>query len=216
MKRMQQYWHQHHELLAVAITAFFLFAGALQYAIGWQYVLYLTPLVIGLIAAMTVLYWQAPATNRVVLFLVAFTVGLVSEMIGVNSGLLFGEYRYGTILGLALFGVPIIIGITWAFVTIAAWQLVSFSTFGNGAKIVLAAGVIVLFDLLLEQFATAFGLWQWAGGVIPLKNYITWLVVSGVLLSIYAKWAQQKQPSLYGAIALPMLAIFFWFMLLVR
>lgn len=215
MRRFQQYWYQHNEPIAVAITAFFLFAGVLQYAIGWRYVLYLTPIAIGVIAAITLLYWQVPARQKVALFSAAFTIGLAAEVIGVNTGLLFGDYRYGSLLGLTVFGVPVLIGITWAFVTISAWQLVSFSSFGKVAKVTLAACIIVLFDLLLEQFATAFGLWQWQGGVIPLKNYVTWLVVSAIIMAVYAQWGTQKHPSLYGAIALPLVSVFFWFMLLV-
>lgn len=215
-QRLQAYWHNHNEVIAIAITAFFLIAGVVQYAFGLRYVLSLTPLVIGAITAVTLLYWQAPARNKVLLFVTAFVIGMLSEIIGVNSALLFGDYSYGSVLGLKIGGVPVLIGVTWAFVTVAAWQLVSFSNRGTLAKILFGAGVIVMFDLVLEQYATAFGLWQWQDGIIPLKNYITWFVVGALLLSLYAEYGRQETPSLYGASALPLTALFFWLMLLVR
>jgi putative membrane protein len=216
MKQWRYYWEHHNEQAVIGLTAFFLFAGVVQYAIGWRYVLALTPLVIGILAALTVLYWHAPAGVKAALFTIAFSIGMITEIIGVNSGVLFGDYWYGTILGLKIAGVPILVGITWAYVTIAAWQLVSYSTFSVVGKIIIAAGVIVMFDLLLEQYATAFGLWQWQDGIIPLKNYVTWFAVGIVLVSLYARYAQQKKPSLYGASVLPLTALFFWCMLLVR
>ncbi len=56
---------------------------------------------------------------------------MLSEIIGVNSALLFGDYSYGSVLGLKIGGVPVLIGVTWAFVTVAAWQLVSLSKRGT-------------------------------------------------------------------------------------
>ena len=215
-QRIQTYWYHHHEVIAIALTAFFLLAGVVQYAFGLRYVLTLTPLVIGIVTALVLLYWQAPARRKAALFVIAFAVGMITEIIGVNTGLLFGDYAYGTALGLKIAGVPLLIGITWAFVTVAAWQLASFSNFGRLAKIILAAGIIVMFDLVLEQFATAFGLWQWQGGVIPLKNYASWFGVGLALLTTYAHYAKQTKPSLYGASILPLTVLFFWLMLLVR
>ncbi len=214
--RISTYWHHHHETIAVGITALFLFAGVVQYAFGLGYVLALTPVVIGILTAVTLLYWSAPARPKAALFIIAFSIGMIAEIIGINSGVLFGDYAYGSALGLKIAGVPLLIGITWALVTVAAWQLVSFSGFSRLAKVLLAAGVIVMFDLVLEQYATAFGLWQWQDGIIPLKNYITWFVVGTILLSLYAKYSKQDKPSLYGATALPLIALYFWCMLLVR
>lgn len=215
-QRISAYWHHHHESIAIAITAILLFAGVVQYVLGLRYVLALTPVAIGILTAVTLVYWSAPARTKVTLFIIAFAVGMIAEIIGINSAILFGDYTYGSVLGLKIAGVPLLIGITWAFVTVAAWQLVSFSSFGRLSKVLLAAGVIVMFDLVLEQYATAFGLWQWQNGVIPLKNYVTWFGVGVLLLSLYAKYGRQTKPSLYGACALPLIALFFWCMLLVR
>ena len=51
--------------------------------------------------------------KTVFLFILCFTVGMLAEIIGVNKGLIFGEYSYGNALGIKVFGVPILIGINW-------------------------------------------------------------------------------------------------------
>jgi putative membrane protein len=214
--KIKQYWQLHNEVLAIYITGFFLLAGILQYWFGLTYVLQLTPLIIGVLAAVTILYWNPPAQRKLWLVISALSIGMVAEIIGVQTGLLFGEYSYGTVLGLKVFGVPLLIGVTWALVTVSAWQIVSYSTFGKVAKIILASCLVVLFDLVLEQYATAFGLWKWQDGIIPLKNYITWFVVSGTLFTLYSFYSKQEKPSIYGATVLPAMTVFFWLMLLVR
>lgn len=214
--RIKEYWNQHNEILAIYITSFFLLAGVLQYWVGLIYVLQLTPLIIGIIAAVTILYWNAPAQRKIWLVVAAIAIGMIAEIIGVQTGLFFGEYSYGSILGLKLFGVPVLIGITWALVTVSAWQIVSYSSFGKVANIILASCLVVVFDLVLEQYATAFGLWSWANGTIPLKNYLTWFVVAALLFTLYSLFSKQEKPSIYGAAILPAITVFFWLMLFAR
>ena len=214
-KRLQYYWSEYRQQTLIAIVAFFLLAGVVQYALGLTYVLSLTPVVIGILAALTVWFWDAPAKNRVYLAVTAIIIGMIVEIIGVNSGLIFGNYSYGPLLGLKIFGVPLLIGITWLLVTLSAWQIVSFSNLGKFAKIIVASGLVVMFDLVLEQFATAYSLWAWQDAVIPLKNYITWFVVGAVIVTLYEYFAKQKLPSIIGAAMLPLMALFFWLMLIV-
>ena len=214
-KRLQYYWSEYRQQTLIATVAFFLLAGVVQYALGLTYVLSLTPVVIGILAALTVWFWDAHAKNRVYLAVTAIIIGMIVEIIGVNSGLIFGNYSYGPLLGLKIFGVPLLIGITWLLVTLSAWQIVSFSNLGKFAKIIVASGLVVMFDLVLEQFATAYSLWAWQDAVIPLKNYITWFVVGAVIVTFYAYFAKQKVPSIFGAAMLPLMALFFWLMLIV-
>ena len=45
------------------------------------------------------------------LLITCFLVGMLSEIIGVKYGFIFGEYSYGNALGIKFMGVPLIIGI---------------------------------------------------------------------------------------------------------
>ena len=49
-------------------------------------------------------------------------VSMISEIIGVNFGLLFGSYYYGDNLVL-IFGVPIVIGLNWVILTISCGNI---------------------------------------------------------------------------------------------
>ena len=52
--------------------------------------------------------------------------------------------------------------------------------------IVDGATLAVVFDWLMEPVAVKLGFWTWGGdGSIPLYNYICWLVISMLLLTIF-------------------------------
>jgi bisanhydrobacterioruberin hydratase len=209
-------WQDDKQVLIIGILSFFLIAGVVQYAFGLVYVTRLTALVVAIISALVVLFWDVQPMRRLILALVAIMVGLLTEIIGVNTGLLFGNYQYGEILGFKIAGVPILIGVTWLLVSVSTWQIISYSSLSRVQKVISASGLVVMFDLLLEQYATAFGLWSWENGIIPLLNYASWFFVSMFLFIIYSFYAKQGSPSLIGAVALPLMSIFFWLMLLVR
>ncbi|HLO82824.1 MAG TPA: carotenoid biosynthesis protein, partial [Chitinophagaceae bacterium] len=83
----------------------------------------LTPF--NLLTMFGLLIWTLPVrTSKVLLFFgVAFITGLASEMIGVKTGALFGNYVYSDILGWKINGVPVLIGINWFIVVYASGML---------------------------------------------------------------------------------------------
>jgi len=44
---------------------------------------------------------------------IIFIVGYLVEVIGVNTGILFGHYGYSLQMGPALLGTPLVMGISW-------------------------------------------------------------------------------------------------------
>ena len=46
-------------------------------------------------------------------FCFIFIAGIIIEIIGVNTGLIFGNYSYGKGLGIKIWGTPLLIGINW-------------------------------------------------------------------------------------------------------
>jgi bisanhydrobacterioruberin hydratase len=215
MKKFYAWLAAHKESIAIYLTVFFLLAGVLQYMIGWDYILTLTTLVISIITALVVLFWQIDHKQRLIVALVAISIGMASEIIGVNTGILFGDYSYSsTSLGLKIFGVPLLVGIMWLLVTASAWQIALLGGFSKRATVVLASFITVIFDLLLEQYATAYGLWAWQGGVIPLLNYLTWFFVSMIIFIVFSFVIKQNYISKYGIAAIPLMMLYFWLMLI--
>ena len=111
-------------------------------------------------------------------FIVTYSFTLLLEIIGVKTGIVFGDYSYGDVLGIKVFGVPLIIGFNWLFVIAGAVSL-SCKFFGNTFIIILSSAILsVIFDYLLEPVAMNLGYWNWENGIIPVQNYIAWFLIS--------------------------------------
>jgi bisanhydrobacterioruberin hydratase len=116
------------------------------------------------------------------MFCFAFLVGYIVEVIGVQTGLIFGHYRYGNILGIRIFETPLIIGINWAVLSFATAAILQKFQFSIWLKSLSGAVLMVAYDMILEPVAVQTGMWQWENENIPLQNYVAWFVVSFLLL----------------------------------
>lgn len=143
--------------------------------------LQLTPWVLFLLGLLVMVPLLQERRGKVLAWaLVVYLVTLFLEILGVHTGLVFGSYLYGETLGLALLGVPLVIGFNWVLVVLGAVLLAN-GWFANLYLASLAAGALcVFFDFILEPVAISpvFDYWQWAGGDIPLQNYAAWFVIA--------------------------------------
>ena len=106
--------------------------------------------------------------------------GFLVELIGVNTGRLFGHYEYGVALGPKLWNTPLVIGLNWLVLIYCITTLLN--PIRRRWYFPLAGALMmVAFDFLMEPVAMDTGMWQWADGMIPVKNYMDWLIVSGLL-----------------------------------
>ena len=123
---------------------------------------------------------HSPLANKkflIAFFSIAF-LGFIIEVIGVKTGLVFGKYSYGDGLGFKLLDVPLIISINWAMLIFAGIRIVS-SIFANKITVLVVAALLVtLIDLLIEQVAPKLDFWQFEGGLPGLHNYIGWIGVA--------------------------------------
>ena len=118
--------------------------------------------------------------------LVTFLITYLTEVIGVKTGLIFGEYSYGNVLGIKLFDVPIIIGLNWVFVILGLinlFQKFKTNNFFKGLYVGIGA---VAFDFILEPVAISLTYWSWDDIQIPLQNYIAWFVLAYVFYLLFA------------------------------
>lgn len=142
----------------------------------------LTPF--NLLFASALLIYNAEGVNRkyILWFSVVVVAGFFLEVAGVKTGLIFGEYEYGSTLGIKLFEVPLIIGLNWAvlvFVTAAILQGIKWP---GWLKAALASSLMVMYDFLLEPVAIRFDFWTWGGGAIPVQNYAAWWIIAFFML----------------------------------
>ncbi len=140
---------------------------------------------------------------------VAALGGFFAEVLGVQTGLLFGEYTYGKVLGPKLWGTPFMIGVNWLMLLYCSCSLSDRLAGGIWAKAGLAALLMVALDGFIEPVAIALGFWTWTGGQVPAMNYVGWFAVS-YLLAYIAFWLpfRKKNP-----MALPVLGLQWLFFL---
>lgn len=127
--------------------------------------------------------------------LLCYVSGLVIELLGVHSKVLFGEYRYGATLGWKIFETPLIIGVNWAMLVYAVVSMNN--RFWPQAPLVLKAALgatmMVALDILIEPVAVHYDFWAWAAPpfnkliVAPIQNYVTWWLAAFVLNVIFQK-----------------------------
>lgn len=120
--------------------------------------------------------------------LISFFVGLFTEMIGVKTGVLFGNYSYGDVMGTKIFQVPLLIGINWFSIVFCSYVLVvKYTGQPTSTRFVsaMAAGVATAFDWLMEPVAMELGFWSWHQDSVPLLNYICWFVISFLLVRLF-------------------------------
>lgn len=111
------------------------------------------------------------------------------EVIGVHTGIVFGSYKYGEVLGVKAWGVPLIITLNWLLLIISANVLAGDMTGKKVIRIFLAPILIVLFDLVMEPVAMQLNYWDWHNHTIPFKNYASWFIIAllfSVLYNVYA------------------------------
>ena len=115
--------------------------------------------------------------------LICYFISMLTEAIGVNTGLLFGTYEYGANLGFKIFGVPLIIGVNWTVL------IISTAAFFNKLKnfwlrVILSSLLMVGIDFIMEPVAIKMDFWVW-DGPIPFYNYICWFLTSLLIHIIY-------------------------------
>lgn len=113
--------------------------------------------------------------------LVVFLVGFFIEVIGVKTGLLFGQYEYGATLGWKFLNVPIVIGLNWVLLSFTS-NVIGRRYFKNiMVAALLSALLMVGLDLLIEPIAINLDYWSWENDLIPIQNYVMWFTTAFVI-----------------------------------
>jgi putative membrane protein len=88
-------------------------------------------------------------------------VGFFVEVVGINTGYLFGQYTYGETLGYKWLDVPLMIGVNWWILTYSTGILARYLPLPAIGRAVVAAVLMVGLDACIEPVAVRFDFWQW-------------------------------------------------------
>lgn len=139
----------------------------------------LTPL--NLLLTLGIIGWNHADWKRWWIFVFSFVLGFFIEVVGVNTGWPFGEYSYGSVLGLQLFSTPLMIGVNWLMLLYAANAISKTIQVNFLIRIAIAAALMTFLDLFIEPIAIQLNFWTWSIGDIPISNYISWFVISALI-----------------------------------
>lgn len=145
-----------------------------------------TPLSLTIIFAL--ILWHGDFKKEILLALgIPVIIGTIVSFLGVNYGFIFGDYAFGDNLGVKIFGVPLMIGFNWSilvFATSSISKLIS-----NNSILAATAGAVLMtsLDIIMEISAPRFGYWEFKLGVAPVKNYVSWFIISFIAHLIFQK-----------------------------
>lgn len=167
-----------------------------------------TPL--NLIVSLVLLIYTHQKINKSLwlFFIACIFAGLTYEIIGINTGFLFGDYEYSSVMGYKIWGVPILLGNLW-FITMYSvgsltsqtytWLKVKYNlAISKGFELhilaITGAFTAVFLDLFLEPVAIKLNFWQWYPlGEIPIYNYVCWFFGSLILQYLFVNLSFNKQ-----------------------
>jgi uncharacterized membrane protein len=172
---------------------------------------------IGYVGALLVfVIWHSLLTKgwkrTIIMLPVSFLVAFAAEALGVNFGLIFGRYHYTGMLGVQLFGVPLLAALAWEPIIYAAFSItdiLSPSFFDHSSPwlrrfpaylwmAAIGALATTAWDMMIDPIAVSQGWWVWhQGGAylpyvangVPIQNFMGWLAVSFVINLIYRQVA---------------------------
>lgn len=146
---------------------------------------FLTPF--NLLASCGILLYFHREWNRNFLIFITLTllIGYFIEVVGVKTGMIFGEYQYETTLGFKILNVPPVIGLNWLLLVYCVGSSFCRVTKPIYFKVIYGALLMTMFDFLAEPIAIRLNMWSWQNTLPPLQNYVGWFITSAFLLTLF-------------------------------
>lgn len=135
-----------------------------------------------------VLFWNHERWNKGVILSLSGVgiLGFLVEVLGVQTGEVFGEYSYGDALGIKWFEVPLVIGLNW--VMLCYFSVYSLSTWIKQWWLLSSAAALLLIglDFIIEPVAIKLDFWHWSRNEIPVQNFVAWFIIAAVFNKLIA------------------------------
>ena len=173
------------EITSIAIIWLFHISGILGIIYGnSEWFISATPLILSINFALLLINCNSHKWFFHMVIL-GFLTGMITEILGVQRGWIFGDYKYGNALGYKILGVPMLIGVNWALLTIITAAIAQQFYENLFMRVVIGVCLMIFLDLLIEPIAPVLDFWAFEGGNAPLQNYIGWTAVAIFLQSIF-------------------------------
>lgn len=107
------------------------------------------------------------------------------EVVGLETGNLFGIVEFSTSLGLQVLGIPIVLVFNWVLVILGAVTLME--RFADALWYQLAGVMMIttFYAFIVDQAAVVLSYWEWSSGFAPIQNYLVWALLGGTAAWFY-------------------------------
>ena len=141
---------KHKEIISIGLVWLLHVSAIIGILLGFEdWFMSLSPL--NLLALFAIIIWNSSDKKQIILtLLIPFFIGFIAEVLGVNFGLIFGDYSYGENLGVKVLEVPLLIGINWAILTYVASNISKLINPNIYLSSAIAALLMTSLDVLLE------------------------------------------------------------------
>ncbi len=184
--------------ISIALLIAFYFFGIVGILTDNQTIdfLSLTPLNLIVNLFVLLLNHEKGTKKQWILFGAIAIFGFFVEVVGVNTGYIFGNYVYESTLGWRILNTPCIIGINWLLLTYTVTY-----TFSNFVKYkfitaFFCALMLLLLDILIEPVAMNYDFWTWQNNIVPIRNYVAWFCISFFLCYIISHFKGESKNKL--------------------
>lgn len=149
--------------------------------------------------------WSA---KSVAIFAAILLLGFLIEMIGVNTGAIFGNYHYGESLGVKIANTPLLIGLNWLLLVYVSASVVDKLKIPSAFKVVLASLAMLVYDVVLEQVAPKIDMWHWENSIVPFQNYAAWFAIAVVFQTLFSTFSIKTENRLSSTVLLSQFIFF--------
>ena len=146
--------------------------------------------------------------NLVLAFSIPFLFGFLAEALGVNYGLIFGNYAYGENLGYKFLGVPLTICINWAVLTAASADIAKSFSKNLVVKSAIGAALMTGLDVIIEVSAPRFDFWEFESGIVPVQIYLGWFCTAFFAHLLYQKMTVETNRTISWHVFISILIFF--------
>ncbi len=176
------------ETLAIAFISIIYLVGIVGLSIApASFLVQLSPINLLLSIGLVFYFHHNWSRSTIHAFIAIYVFTWTAEWMGVSTGLIFGNYQYGGVLGPKVQGTPLMIGINWLLLSYCTASFLTLIGLTHNRLIntLLGAFILTSIDVLIEPVAMALDFWQWDLGEVPLQNYVGWFVISLPVMAIH-------------------------------
>ena len=170
--------------------------------------IHLTPFALLLSSIIVGLFHGKFSAKTILIFIFIYAASFVVELIGVNTGSIFGSYTYGHGLGPKLFNTPLIIGLNWLLLVYVSNSVMQRTDWNPIVKVFGASFLLLAYDVLLEQVAPLLAMWTFSESTVPIQNYVSWFLLA-LLFSLVINLLKINTKNRIAPIVFGIQALFF-------